>query len=126
MNNENIKVSPLGKTWIFDIDGTVVKHNGYKIDGNDSLLDGAKEFFEKISETDMIIFITSRTEEIKDDTERFLKKNGIRFDDIIYNAPFGERILINDKKTSGLKTSIALNTNRDIFLTTNFEVDGNL
>ncbi len=26
-------VSSLAKTWIFDLDGTLLKHNGYKIDG---------------------------------------------------------------------------------------------
>jgi hypothetical protein len=122
----NIKVSSLEKTWIFDIDGTIVKHNGYKLDGYDSLLDGVKDFFESISEKDMIIFITSRKEEMKEKTEAFLKRNGIRYNFIIYNAPFGERILINDKKTSGLKTSIAINTKRDVFFETRFEVDRNL
>ncbi|NRT73708.1 hypothetical protein [Clostridium beijerinckii] len=125
-NNSNIKVSSLGKTWIFDIDGTIVKHNGYKIDGEDSLLEGAREFIDKIPENDMIIFITSRTEDMKDETEKFLKINRIKFDYIIYNAPFGERILINDRKPSGLRTSIALNTERDVFLSTNFEIDENL
>ena len=51
-----IKLSRLGHTWIFDLDGTIVKHNGYKIDGYDTLLDGAKEFLEQIPEKDMIIF----------------------------------------------------------------------
>lgn len=126
MNNKNIIVSSLGKTWIFDIDGTIVKHNGYKIDGEDSLLNGAKEFFENISDNDIIIFITSRSEDMKEKTEEFLRKNQIRFDFVIYNAPYGERILINDKKPSGLKTSIALNTKRNIFCETNFEIDKSL
>ncbi|AGF58315.1 23S rRNA G2445 N2-methylase RlmL [Clostridium saccharoperbutylacetonicum] len=126
MNSKDIKVSPLGKTWIFDIDGTIAKHNGYKIDGEDSLLQRAKEFFNNISEKDMIVFITSRTIDMKSETEKFLIKNGIRFDHIIYNAPFGERILINDKKPSGLETAIAINTDRDVFLATNFEVDERL
>ena len=37
-----IKLSPLNKTWIFDIDGTVCKHNGYKLDGYDTILPGVK------------------------------------------------------------------------------------
>ena len=37
-------LSTLSKTWIFDIDGTLVKHNGYKLDGRDTLLEGAKEY----------------------------------------------------------------------------------
>ena len=42
---KSIEVSALPKTWIMDIDGTICKHNGYKIDGHDTLLPGAKDFF---------------------------------------------------------------------------------
>lgn len=124
--NEILKLSPLGKTWILDIDGTIVKHNGYKIDGVDTLLDGALDFLQNISEDDMIVFITSRTEEYKEATIKFLKQNNIRFDHIIFNAPYGERILLNDRKPSGLDMSVAINTERDVFCKVGFEVDGSL
>lgn len=124
--SERIKVSPLGKTWIFDLDGTVVKHNGYKTDGKDTLLAGAVEFLERVPENDMIIFITSRTDNEREQTERFLAENHIRYDYIIYNAPYGERILVNDKKPSGLPTALAFNTSRDSFLDVIFEVDETL
>ena len=55
-----IKVSALAKTWVLDIDGTIVKHNGYKIDGYDSFLPGAKEFLQSIPDKDMIIFIIEK------------------------------------------------------------------
>ncbi|MBE5926114.1 MAG: hypothetical protein E7270_04040 [Lachnospiraceae bacterium] len=126
MENDTIKVSPLGKTWIFDIDGTIVKHNGYKIDGTDTLLPGAKEFFANIKDEDMVILLTSRSEEYKEITEKFLNENNIKYNMIIYNAPYGERILINDKKPSGLITSVAINTERDKFMTTEFVTDENL
>lgn len=126
MSRDKIKVSPLSKTWIFDIDGTIVKHNGYKIDGHDTLLDGAKEFFSNIPDTDMVILLTARTTNFKSMTEGFLKANGIRFDHIIYDSPYGERIIVNDMKPSGLKTSVAVNTKRDVFMETEFEVDENL
>lgn len=126
MNKDIIKVSPLGKTWIFDIDGTIVKHNGYKLDGYDTLLEGAKDFFEEIPDSDMIILLTSRKCEDREMTEKFLMDNGIRFDNIIYDAPYGERIIINDKKPSGLITSVAVNTDRDEFMKTEFEIDENL
>lgn len=64
MNNTH-KVSPLGKTWILDLDGTLVKHNGYKIDGKDTWLEGAKEFLLGIPETDKIVLLTSRTDNEK-------------------------------------------------------------
>ena len=50
---------------------------------------------------------------MKELTERFLSEKGIRYDHIIYNAPYGERILLNDRKPSGLRTAIALNPARD-------------
>lgn len=126
MTDEIIKLSPLGHTWVLDIDGTIVKHNGYKIDGEDTLLDGAAEFLEGIPKGDMIIFVTSRTEEYRKLTVDFLQKNHIRYDHIIFGAPYGERILINDRKPSGLDMSIALNTQRDIIWTQRFEIDENL
>lgn len=124
LNKENsvIKMSPLGKTWVLDLDGTIVKHNGYKIDGYDTFLEGAKEFLKSLPEDDMIVFITSRKTEYAQATEEFLKQAGIRYHHIIYDAPYGERILINDDKPSGLKMAYALNTQRDIFLKKKFEI----
>jgi phosphoglycolate phosphatase-like HAD superfamily hydrolase len=108
-----LTLSTLGHTWLLDLDGTIVKHNGYKIDGQDSLLDGAKEFLESIPEGDKIIFLTSRKTEYKEQTEGFLKENSIRYDEILFDLPYGERVLLNDKKESGLVTGIAVNKERD-------------
>ncbi len=110
---EKITLSTLGHTWIIDLDGTIVKHNGYKIDGKDTLICGAKEFLDSIPEKDMIVFITSRGDEYRELTERFLNDNGIIYDHIIFNAPYGERILINDDKPSGLKMSYSCSIKRD-------------
>ena len=106
-------LSTLGHTWILDLDGTIVKHNGYKIDGGDSFLPGAEDFLKSIPEKDMIVFLTSRTDEYREATEDFLKKNSIQYDQIIFNAPYGERILINDDKPSGLTTGYVVNLERD-------------
>ena len=59
------------------------------------------------------MFITSRTDESREITEDFLRKNGIHYDHIIFNAPYGERILFNDDKPSGLRMGVALNKKRD-------------
>lgn len=123
---DNLILSNLNKTWIFDVDGTIVKHNGYKIDGKDTLLEGAKEFLDNIPKSDMIIFLTARKEEYRRITEEFLKENNIRYDYIIFEAPYGERILINDEKPSGLKMSYAINSKRDIFFEDKIIIDDNL
>ena len=118
-----LSLSPLGHTWILDLDGTIVKHNGYKIDGFDTILDGAEAFMRSIPVDDMIVFITSRTLDQKNMTEDFLAEHGIRYDCIIYNAPYGERILLNDRKPSGLETAFAVNVKRDASLEICFLLD---
>ncbi len=122
----NLTLSPLGHTWILDLDGTIVKHNGYKLDGYDTFLEGAEDFLRSIPESDMIIFLTSRTNDERALTERFLRDNKIRYDEIIFNVPYGERILINDMKPSGLKTSISINGERDVFAISSIEIDDNI
>ena len=43
-----LTLSALCHTWVLDLDGTVVKHNRYKIDGYDSFLKGAEELLKNI------------------------------------------------------------------------------
>ena len=107
---KKITLSALGKTWVLDLDGTVVVHNGYLADGKDTLLSGAK----------------TRKKDYAELTERFLKEHDIRYDAILYEAPYGERILINDRKPSGLATAFAVNTERNVFCETIFQVDEGL
>lgn len=109
-----IEMSALDKTWVLDLDGTLVKHNGYKIDGEDSLLDGIDILLSQIEENDLVIIVTSRKLEHKEMTEKFLDDHKIRYDYIIYEAPYGERILVNDRKPSGLDTAYAINSERDL------------
>lgn len=111
---KELNLSPLGHTWILDLDGTIVKHNGYKTDGKDSFLPNAEQFLKDIPKDDMIIFLTSRTEKEKELTETFLQENQVRYHQIIYGVPYGERILMNDKKPSGLVTALAVAGERDI------------
>ena len=108
-------LSTLPKTWIFDLDGTLLKHNGYRSDGYDTLLQGAKEYLHALPKEDKIIIFTSRTEAHRQMTIEFLKENQIRYDEILFNMPMGERIIINDRKPSGLDMAIAVNVDRDKF-----------
>ncbi|MBO6147959.1 MAG: hypothetical protein J6O55_01310 [Lachnospiraceae bacterium] len=111
--SDTLVLSTLPKTWIFDLDGTIVKHNGYKIDGHDTLLDGTKEYLDGIPEEDVILILTSRTDEYKEMTLEFLEQNGIRYDQILFNMPMGERIVVNDRKPSGLDMAVGVNVYRD-------------
>ena len=121
-----LELSSLNKTWILDVDGTIVKHNGYLIDGYDTLLDGVKEFFENLSKGDMVILLTARKGDYLEDLKSFLIKNDIRFDYILSDIPMGERILVNDEKPSGLKTAYAVNKLRDEVLNIEYKVNREL
>lgn len=108
-------LSTLPKTWIFDLDGTILKHNGYKLDGVDTLLEGAKAYLDGIPAEDKIVIFTSRTGEYRQQTLDFLREQGIRYDEILFGMPMGERIVVNDRKPSGLNMAVALNMDRDRF-----------
>lgn len=112
---QKLILSTLPKTWIFDLDGTILKHNGYKLDGEDTLLDGAKAYLDGIPAGDKIVIFTSRMEEFRRQTLDFLREHGIRYDEILFEMPMGERIVVNDRKPSGLEMAVALNTDRDRF-----------
>lgn len=122
MKAAELTLSPLGHTWILDVDGTLCIHNGYK-DGEDTLLPGVKEFFAQLPAGDMVILLTSRTEEQREDLAAFMKRHGLRYDHIICSAPMGERILINDNKPSGLHCAYAIAKPRDAALHIAMQVD---
>ena len=126
MEPQELKLSPMPKTWILDLDGTLVVHDGPFIMGHDEFLPGAKEFLDAIPERDMIILLTARLEYEKPHTLRFLKENHVRYDHIIFGAGEGERIMINDTKPDGLVTAYAIDTKRDRFCRTKFVTDRNL
>lgn len=112
---EKLILSTLPKTWIFDLDGTLVRHNGYKLDGKDTLLAGAREYLAAIPPEDRIILFTSRTKEYKEITCKFLRENDIRYDQILFDMPMGERIVVNDRKPSGIDMAVAVNVDRNEF-----------
>lgn len=113
MAEKEIVLSALAHTWIFDIDGTLVKHNGYLTAEGDTLLDGVAEFLATIPEKDMIILVTARPSTVRNATEKFLRENNIRYDYIIFDAPVGERIVVNDNKPDGLVMAYAIERTRD-------------
>lgn len=126
MEPQEIRLSPMPKTWILDLDGTLVVHDGPFIMGHDEFLPGAKEFLDSIPDRDMIILLTARLEYEKPHTLRFLKENHVRYDHIIFGAGEGERIMINDNKPDGLVTTYGISTKRDRFCQTRFVTDRSL
>jgi hypothetical protein len=101
----------LSHTWFIDLDGTILKHNGY-LDGCDELLPGVIELWDQIPVDDVIIITTGREEKYKESTLNYLNSCGIRYNMAIFGLPLGERIIVNDPKPN-LKTAIAWNVERD-------------
>jgi len=120
--SEKLILSSLPKTWLIDIDGTIVEHNGH-LRGDDKILDGVQDLFAKIAPQDKVIFLTARKKNHEEKVREFFAKFNIRCDAIIFDLPTGERILINDKKPSGLHTAIAVNVDRDSPLMIDFVID---
>lgn len=123
---QKLTLSQLGHTWLIDLDGTLLKHNGYLIDGEDTLLPGAAEFMERIPDGDIIILLTSRGKEIAEQTEAFLTASHIPYHHIIYDLPYGERVLMNDTKPAGLLTALAVPLQRDRGLSAEIVIDPSL
>ncbi len=109
---DSLRLSPLGHTWIIDLDGTLVEHNGYKT-GRDSWLPGALEFLRSIPDGDAVIFLTAREEAARPATEAFLSRHGVEYKAIHFEMPMGERILINDDKPSGLPCARSVRLKRN-------------
>jgi len=107
-----LRLSGLPHTWLIDLDGTVLKHNGQR-QGGDELLPGVPAFWAAIPKSDFIILLTARGEAERSATLGFLEAAGLRFDQAIFGLPFGERILINDAKPTGLTTALAISVVRD-------------
>ncbi len=71
-----ITVSTLPKTWLFDIDGTLLVHNGH-LHGADRALPGTRAFFDAhVGADDVVILLTAREETHRAVTERTLREAG--------------------------------------------------
>ena len=120
-----LTVSTLPQMWIIDVDGTIFIHNSY-LEGEDQLVPNFLDFYTQIKSEDFILLVSARDQKYEKKTINSLHKHGIRYDKIIFNAPKGERILINDTKPGGLKTAIAINNKRDQFTKIHLKFDENM
>jgi hypothetical protein len=112
---KKVVISPLPHTWLVDVDGTIVEHNGHKGHG-DVLLPGVKTLWNQFAACDVVILLSARTKQEMQPTLAFLAANDLRYDHVLFDLPTGERILINDEKPGGLKTAVAINVPRDVGL----------
>lgn len=62
------------------------------------MLPDSKEFMNNIPRNDYIILTTARERRHSYQTEEFLRRNDIQWNQIIYDLPSGRRILINDSE----------------------------
>lgn len=108
----DVVLSALPHTWLIDVDGTIVKHNGHKM-GGDELLPGVLRFWAQIAPDDRVVLLSARTPAEMSDTLAFLDAQGLRYDHVLFGLPKGERVLINDDKPGGLRTALAINLPRD-------------
>lgn len=108
----DIRLSTLAHTWLIDVDGTVLAHNGHLLEG-DRLLPGVQEFWQRIPVGDVVILLSARKESERTTTLALIEAHGLRYDQAIFGLPTGERILINDSKPGGLVTALAVAVGRD-------------
>lgn len=108
----SIRLSTLRHLWLIDIDGTILKHNGH-LTSSESLLPGVREFWESIPPDDMIVLLSARKSQYREETLQLIRAHGLRFDEALFDLPTGERVLINDAKPSGLQTALAVGLARD-------------
>ena len=111
-----LRLSRLGHTWLIDVDGVIVPHNGH-LRGEQGLLPGVRELWATIPAGDRIVLLSAREDAYRAATLALMAAEGLRVDHALFGLPTGERILINDIKPSGLVTALAVNVVRDAGLT---------
>jgi hypothetical protein len=117
-----------GKTLFIDIDGTLLKH-GKTGTGVIGWVDGSGEFRERDVGVILpgvrdainrwhgkgyrLILTTARCESTRAVTEKQLRSCGLFWDMLIMSIGGGQRVLINDIKSDGSLSAVALNVPRD-------------
>ncbi len=101
-----------GRTWFVDIDGTVFLHAGYR-GAPDIPVSGVRAFLAGLPPQDVVVLTTARLPEQQPETEEALRREGIRWDRILYGLPPGPRILVNDRLPGDAQTAFALNVERN-------------
>jgi mannose-6-phosphate isomerase len=108
---------PAPKTVFCDIDGTLLPHTGNILDNlmGYTPLNGVHEMIQAWDKHNYrIVLTTGRQESTRKRTEEQLAQAGIVYSDLLMGLPNGDRVLINDKKTRGVRnTAYAVNLVRN-------------
>lgn len=105
-------LSHLGRTWLLDLDGVLVKHRSALTNPKD-LLPGVREFFETLDPKDLVFIVTARTAEERPQIRRFFRKLGFKIHRVVCGATTGLRTLVNDLKPDGSVTAKSINVVRN-------------
>lgn len=108
-----LRMSTLPKTWVLDVDGTIVVHNGHLRPVGDELLPGVKEFFASLPPQDVVVLLTAQKKGDRSEVGSLLHRPPHQIRHHPLRNAAGERILVNDCKPSGLPTAFAINKKRD-------------
>jgi hypothetical protein len=89
------------RTYIFDIDGVLLKNYGkYGVKNWSNTFEPIEQNIKVLKDFSnaghQIIFMTSRSEEYLENFKNFLQSNDIRYKQIISNCFHGRRVIIND------------------------------
>ncbi len=104
-------------TIFIDLDGVCVQHKEtlyYIITETPVLLDGVADKFQEWRSKDYyIVLTTARPEGCRAVTVRQLESLGLFWDQLIMGLPVGPRVVINDRKPTGMGTALAVCLKRD-------------
>jgi hypothetical protein len=107
------------KTLFLDIDGTLVKNSGQYFSpqwGTTPALVNNVDYLRKVYQTGKvrIVLTTSRKPEFEKETKEQLKKWSIPYDQIIFDLPHAQRILVNDfAPTNSYPSASSINLGRN-------------
>jgi hydroxymethylpyrimidine pyrophosphatase-like HAD family hydrolase len=105
------------KTFLIDIDGTLVKHKGdlhrMITEEPEALPNVVEKFLQWRKDGHYIVLTTARAQGARYATEKQLAKLGIFYDRLIMGLTNGARVLINDTKPDGTETAFAYSIERD-------------
>ena len=105
------------KTFIFDIDGTLVKHLGsleaITFEGPEILPGVRKKLDEIYHNGGYILLITARPPSMENLTRQQLEKLGIIYNTLVMGVTHGCRYLVNDTKSDMNTTAVGITVERN-------------